>query len=89
MYIRASVLMPGVVSDGFRTAAVRARQGRWFMQIRRAKWLPTKEVLMLSYYVFEIDYGYCGNYSVAIWASEVRSAVLLPLPFNRRFVYSE
>lgn len=23
------------------------------------KWLPTKEVLMLSYYVFEIDYGYC------------------------------
>lgn len=34
----------------------------------QAKWLPRKEVLMLSYYVFEIDYGYCGNYSVAIWA---------------------
>lgn len=43
------------------------------------KWLPAKEVLMLSYYVFEIDYGYCGNYNVAIWATEVSSPVLLLL----------
>lgn len=41
------------------------------------KWLPPKEVLMLSYYVFEIDYGYCSNYSVAIWAARALYLLLI------------
>jgi hypothetical protein len=53
------------------------------------KWLPPKEVLMLSYYVFEIDYGYCGNYSVAIWAARsiycLYRHCVVPLHFNGLF----
>lgn len=60
-----------VVSAGFRTADNNSCARIWKMVYAdtQPKWLPAKEVLMLSYYVFEIDYGYSGNYSVAIWAS--------------------
>ena len=45
------------------------------------KWYRTKEVLTLSYYVFEIDYGHCGNYGVAIWAAHLN----LLLMYGRAF----
>lgn len=71
--------MLGAVSAGFRTTDHNSCARIWKMVYAdtQPKWLCTKEVLMLSYYVFEIDYGYCGNYSVTIWVSERNFHILL------------
>lgn len=63
------------------------------MQIRRgsSKWLllvlvfREKEVLMLSYYVFKIDYGYCCNYGSCCHMGRnlpITLFVSLSIPFN-------
>lgn len=68
-----------VVSAGFRTADHNSCERIWktVYADTQPKWFSTKEILMLSYYVFEIDYGYCGNYNFAIWATELRIVLLL------------